>query len=59
MGAAALGGIGSPKGTAFFIGLIMGYFTAIGFSFLTDMAFSGQGYCLRQLAHPARENQKT
>lgn len=42
------GGIGLyQKAQPFFIGLIMGYFTAIGFSFLIDMAFfPGQGHSL-------------
>ena len=42
------GGIGLyQKAQPFFIGSIMGYFTAIGFSFLIDMAFfPGQGHSL-------------
>jgi hypothetical protein len=42
------GGIGLyQKSQPFFIGLIMGYFTGIGLSFLIDMAFfPGQGHSL-------------
>jgi hypothetical protein len=42
------GGIGLyQKAQPFFIGLIMGYFTGIGISFLIDMAFfPGQGHSL-------------